>query len=63
MKIENDGGLLFCWWNRKVTGLMLKEDKNQATINLEKQRKKKKGKGKQTEKDKEQAKASGTGGK
>ena len=55
MKIENDGGLLFCWLKRNVIGLLLTEDQIQASINLETQRKKKKGKGKPTEKDKEQA--------
>jgi hypothetical protein len=55
MKDENDGGLLFCWSKRDVTGLLLTEDQIQAWINSETQRKKKKGKGKPTEKDKEQA--------
>jgi hypothetical protein len=55
MKDENDGGLLFCWSKRDVTGLLLTEDQIQAWINSETQRKKKKGKGQPTETEKEQA--------
>jgi hypothetical protein len=54
MRDEDDGGLLFCWSKRNMTGLLLTDDQIQAWINSQTQTRKKK-KGGFSKKDLEQA--------
>jgi hypothetical protein len=51
---DTDGGLLFCFSKRNITGGLLTDDQIQSWINSRTQKKKKKGKGTPTEKDLEQ---------